>query len=205
MIRILQSSWFNTLAGCLVYLGVTAALMHPGHLEGVREQLAAPAERSASDDPSWKFRNPELDLWIAEIQREREALGARSQQLRELQIRLEAERLELSNITQHVARLQADFDRNVLRIADQEAENLKRQARVFSAMSPEAVANLVRQMPEDDAAKILFLMKSDEVSAVLEALNGLGPAGAQRAADISKKTSRILPPNTAPASGTAPR
>lgn len=196
MIRILQSSWFTAAVGGLLYLAVTLALISPGKFQGVvsAAQRAESEKKSADNDPSWKFRNPEFDQWMAELKREKEALELRAQQLQELAARLEAERKELTAVTQMVAQLQAEFDKNVIRIKDQEADNLKRQVKVFSNMSPETVAALVNEMAEDEAVKILYLMRTDDASAVLETLTNMGKVEAKRAASISEKIRRTLPP-----------
>ena len=193
MIRLLQSHWVVSLVGGLVYLGTTAALLSPSRFEGV---LAARAGKLnvAGTEASWRYHNAEFDQWLAELKREKEALGLKEQQLRDLEGRLDAERQELSSVTQSVYRLQTDFDRNVVRIKDQEVENLKRQAKVLAGMSPEAAAGMINEMPEDDAVRILFTMKPDEASPVLEALAKMGKTEARRAASITERMRRTLPP-----------
>lgn len=201
MIRILQSSWMTALTGGLIYLGVTFALLNPSKFEGAHAALAkAEAPKSPNDDPSWKFRNPEMEQWISELKHEKEALELRAQQLQELAVRLETERKELNTVTQTVYQLQTEFDKNVIRIKTQEADNLKRQVKILSNMSPEASAALVSEMPEDEAVKILFLMKNDDTSGILEVLSKLGKAEALRAASIMEKLRRTLPAETKTAS-----
>ncbi|HLP77485.1 MAG TPA: hypothetical protein VK327_11275 [Candidatus Paceibacterota bacterium] len=197
MIRILQSSWFSALLGCLLYLGVTFAMLSPGKFEGaVAAQKEETAKKTPNDDPSWRFRNPEFDQWINELKHEREALDLRAQQLQELALRLETERKELSTATQTVYQLQAEFDRNVIRIKDQEMDNIKRQAKVISNMSTDAAAVLLADMKEDEAVKVMFVMKPNDVSALLETIGKLGKTEAQHAANITEKLRRILPPDS---------
>ncbi len=193
MIRLLQSHWVVSLVGGLVYLGTTAALLSPSRFEGFVANRAEELSATATL-PSWQFRNPEFDQWVAELKRQKEALAVKEQQLQELEGRLQAERQELSSVTQTVYQLQSAFDRNVVRIKDQEVENLKRQAKVLAGMSPDAAAGVVNQMPEDDAVRILFTMKPDEASLVLEALAKMGKIEARRAASITERMSRALPP-----------
>lgn len=197
MNRLLQSSWLVALIGCLMYLAATLALLPPAKFAGVRavlEQKAKPPE--PPEEASWKFHNPEFDQWLEEIRRQREALALREQQLQELQTRLESERQQLTYATQTVGQLQAEFDRNVVRIKDQEADNLKRQAKVLAGMSPDSAAGLVNDMAEDEAVRILFTMKPDEASAVLEALSKLGKTEARRAAAFTERMRRALPPES---------
>jgi flagellar motility protein MotE (MotC chaperone) len=197
MIRMLQSSWITALVGCLLYLGVTLALIRPAQFQGLPGlQKNAAAGRIPSDEPSWRFRNPEFDQWVQEIKREKEALALRDLQLRDLQARLESERHELNTATQTIFQLQKEFDRNVIRIKDQEVDNLKRQAKVMSSMSPEGAASLIYQMPDGDAVRILFTMKADEASPILDALSKMGKNEARRAAAVTEQMRRALPPDT---------
>ncbi len=199
MIRILKSPWFSALVGGILYLAVTAALFTPAKFEGVRASLEQARTVAPAEQPSWKFHNPEFEKWVEEIQHQRDALALRAQQLQELQTRLEAERQELNYATQVVAQLQADFDRNVVRIKDQEVANLKRQAKVLSSMSPDGAASLMGEMNEDEAVRILVTMKPDEASPILEAYAKVGKPEAKRAAALTERMRRALPPETKPA------
>ena len=195
MIRLLQSSWLTALIGGALYMGVTIGLIVPARFEGVKAMIAAAAHKNPLDAPSWQFLNPEFDQWLAEIKQEKASLALREQQLQELQTRLDTERKELTTVTQTVYQLQSEFDKNVLRIKDQEIENVKRQAKVISGMSPEAAAGLINEMPEDVAVQILFTMKPDEASVVLEAFSKLGKNEARRAALMTERMRRTLPPD----------
>lgn len=184
------------LLGGALFLATTAALMQPSKFPA---RIAANAEsaRSGNNEPSWKFRNPEMDQWIQEIQREKEALNLREQQLKDLELRLNAERQELSAVTQTVYQLQTDFDKNVVRLNAQDSENLKRQAKLLSAMSPEGAAATLNEMGDDDVVRILFTMKADDASLALDTLSKLGKEQAKRAANIIERMRRTLPPTTA--------
>jgi len=203
MIRILRAPWLTALVGCLIYLGVTAALLRPGRIGVIRSPAPPATVALAPDEPSWRFRNPDFNQWVEEVRHEKEAIAAREQQLQELEKRVAADRQELTTATQTVAQLQAEFDRNVIRIQDQEVVNLKRQAKVLAGMSPEGAAGLINQMPDDDAVRILYTMKTDEAGAILETLSKMGEAPARRAAVLTERMRRALPPEPAPAPKTS--
>jgi flagellar motility protein MotE (MotC chaperone) len=194
MNRILQSSWSVVAAGALLYLGVTAALMTPGKLAGLCPLQTGPV--SADDDPSWKFKNPELDQWVAQIKAEQDALALREKQLTDWQNRLAAEGQEISVVTQTVAQLQENFDRDVVRLRAQEMENIKRQAKLISTMSPEGAVALLDQMPDDDVVRLLFTMKTDVASAILDTMSKQGEADARHAADLTIRLRQVLPSAT---------
>jgi flagellar motility protein MotE (MotC chaperone) len=190
--RLLKSSPVVAILGALLYLTTTAALLRPDQFE----PFAAPSlvAHSETDDPSWNFRNPEFQQWVEEIRHEKETLTQRAQQLQELQLRLDAERQEILTITQAVHQLQVDFDKNVVRLKTQEMDNLKRQTKIVSAMSPEGAAAMLGEMPEDQAIGVLFLLKPDVTSAILDTLSKLGKTEAKRAADLAARLQRVLPP-----------
>jgi flagellar motility protein MotE (MotC chaperone) len=193
MVRFLQSPWMTMLLGGLLFFGTTAAVLNPAKFP---VPIAAPDDdlKAMNNEPSWKFRNPEMDQWIEEIKHEKEALDLREQQLKDLETRLNAERQEISAVTQTVSQLQTDFDKNVVRLNAQDADNLKRQAKLISAMSPEGAAATLNEMNDDDVVRILFTMKADDASLLLDALSKTQP---KRAATIIERMRRTLPPTTA--------
>jgi len=191
MTRIFQSSWFAVLLGGGLYLAATVLVLQPSKFAGLRP--AASSDRSADDDPSWRFRNPEFNQWVAQIKEEKDALALREQHLTELQNRLTAERQEIMTVTQTVAQLQSEFDRNVIRFSAQATENVRRQAKLIAAMSPAGAAAMIAEMPDDDVVRILFTMKIDEASAILDTLSTRSKDDARRAAMLTVRLHQVLP------------
>jgi flagellar motility protein MotE (MotC chaperone) len=181
------------LLGGLLYMATTAALLKPSQLPSI-EVAAREIIHVGNNVPSWKFRNPEMDQWIEEIKRQKEALNLREQQLKDLETRLNAERQEISVVTQAVSQMQADFDKNVVRLNAQDVENLKRQAKLISAMSPEGATATLNEMTEDDIVRILITMKADVASLTLDNLSKGGKEQAKRAAAIMERMRHTLPP-----------
>jgi flagellar motility protein MotE (MotC chaperone) len=188
MIRVLQSGWFAALFGCVLYLVITMFVLSPAKFAGA--QFIKP-DYSADDDPSWRFRNPEINEWISQIQNEKSRLDLREQQLNELQTRLNTELQEMSVVTQTVSQLQSDFDRNVVRFKAQETDNVKHQAKLIAAMSPEGAVSMFSQMSDEDVVRILFVMKPDQASAILDTLSKSGEA--KRAALLTERLHQVLP------------
>jgi flagellar motility protein MotE (MotC chaperone) len=193
MTRILQSGWFVALMGCLLYLGTTIFVFSPSKFAGA--QFIQP-DYSADDDPSWRFRNPEFNQWVSEVQNEKERLDLRSQQLDEWQTRLNLEMQEISTATQTVAQLQSNFDEDVIRFKAQETDNVKHQAKLISAMSPEGAMAMLNQMSDDDVVRILFTMKPDQASLILDTLSKAGEDQAKRAAQLTERLHQVLPEPT---------
>ncbi len=190
MIRIFQSPWFVAGFGCLLYLGTTVVILSPSKFAAYKK---TDPDYSADNDPSWKFRNPEFDQWVAQIKNEKEMLDAREENLNELQTRLNVEMQEVSTVTQTVSQLQSNFDQNVIHFKAQEVDNIKHQVKLMSAMSPEGVIAMMNEMPDDVAVKILFTMKNDVASAILDTMSKAGKTQAKRAAALTEQLHEVLP------------
>jgi hypothetical protein len=79
---------------------------------------------------------------------------------------LKMEREEMTVVsTQNVAQMQAEFDRNVVRVGEEEIANLKRLAKIYAAMSPEGAASIFHEMKDDDVVKVFAFMKDARDSA----------------------------------------
>ena len=191
MNRILQSpAAVVTIAG-LMFFATLFAVISTTHFGAVT--ALGKATLMAEDDPSWKFHNPDMDQWVAQIKDERDALAVREQQLKEWEARLAAESHEISSITQAVSKTQADFDKRVLMFTDQEKDNVKKQLKVIAAMSPEGATTMLNEMSDDEVAKLLYAMKPDIAGATLDAISKLGGASAKRAASLAARIKDVLP------------
>jgi len=68
-------------------------------------------------------------------------------------------------------------------------------------MAPTAAAALFNEMNDDDVVRILYTMKTDEASIILETMSKLGKAEARRAGILTTRMQQVLPldTNAAPA------
>ncbi len=182
------------LIGMLSYAGTTWFALRPNHLiaEIKASREAATAKGPTALQPSWGFKNPEVDQALNELREQREALNARAQQLDELEARLKAEQQEIASVTQRVATVQAMLDKTVLRVREEEAGNLKKLAKMYSAMTPAAAALILRELEDDQAVAILGLMKETECAPILEIIGKSDKEGARRAAMISNRLRLLL-------------
>jgi flagellar motility protein MotE (MotC chaperone) len=183
MTKLITSPWTAALVGGIVYLASTVAFWKtPARTASSLVSNASAARTGAS----WEFTNPEADQLIAELKVEKKALEKKEQQLNELSLRLDAEKAEINQATQAVHQLQVDFDKNVVRVRDEEIANLKKLAKVYAAMAPDSAAMVLAQLDDSSIVKILVFMKEDETAAVLESLAKKGPAEAKRVANLSE-------------------
>lgn len=157
-------------------------------------QAAAPA---VVNGPSWEFFNPELDQLIEELRKERENLATRERQLQELAARLQVEREELDGASRSIRKLQSEFDRDMTRLKEDEAVNLKKLAKMYAIMEPEGAANIMKELDDAVLVKIMLLMKEEQNALILDALARIGPEETKRAARISEILRLAVPVRSA--------
>jgi flagellar motility protein MotE (MotC chaperone) len=190
MNRILQAPGTIVLLGGVMFF-VTMFVVFRAVKLGTPE-LPPKLPVAAEDNPSWKYRNPEIDQWIAQIKEERDALALRTEQLKEWEARLAAENRDIATVTQTVSQVQADFDKRVLLFKEQEKDNVKRQVKVVADMSPTGAATMFNEMTDDEVTKLLYLMKPDISAPILDAMSQQGDANAARAAILANRLRDVL-------------
>jgi flagellar motility protein MotE (MotC chaperone) len=190
MNTILRSPGTLILLGGLLFFGTMFGLLSATHFGPAQ----APDKMvvSAADDPSWKFHNPEMDQWIAQIKDERDALAVRAQQLKEWEAQLAAQGKELSTVTRAMSNVQADFDKRVVLFTEQEKENAKKQVKVVAGMSADGAATMFAEMPDRDVTKLLYSMKNELAGGILDAMSRQGPFQAKRAALLAQQMKDVM-------------
>jgi hypothetical protein len=178
--KLLQTNWMIVVAGTLLYWAVTAVLLLRFDPPAVVAAHAGSAEASWEKGPSWEFHNPELDRLVEELKEEKASVAQRAEQLRLLEQRLQAERTEINQVTQMVHQLQMEFEKNFLSVRGEEAANLKKIVKLFSAMDPETTVSLFQEMTDDEVVKYLMIMKDADSAAILETLARQGEEETRR-------------------------
>ena len=198
MNKIIQSPATVLLLGGIIFFATMFAVISGVHFGAVNAPEKAAV--SASDDPSWKFHNPEMDQWVAQLKDEREALTLRAQQLKEWEAQLNAQGKELSTVTRAVSNVQAQFDKRVVLFTEQEKENAKKQVKVIAGMTPDGAAAMLGEMSDPEVTKLLYAMKNDLAGGILDAISKQGPVQAKRAALLAQKLKDVM---NAPATNNA--
>jgi flagellar motility protein MotE (MotC chaperone) len=183
MNKLLTNQWICAPIGVVIYLAATVLFWRKPALP-IHQQVAAFIHAA---EPSWDFNNPEADQLMGELKTEKKNMEQRQQQLDDLASRLNTERAELAQVIQSVRQLQSDFDKAVLRVKDDEAGNLKKLAKVYAAMSPDAAANVMEQLDNPAIVKIMLYLKDSETAAILEAMSKKNDEAARRTAQISEQ------------------
>lgn len=202
-----------SLIGALLYLAVTAVVLIKGYqppkpsapkakatpessmIQGA--PLAGKTADQVADTPSWNFFNADVDTLVTALLQRSNSFRLRQNELDELAQRLAAERAELASVTQSVARLRDDIDRQVIRIQEDEVVNVKRLAKTYAGMEPTSVAKIVAELDEKLVVKIMSQMKDDQMGAILDALAKTDARSARLAANLSDKL-RLVPTGKKP-------
>ena len=192
--KFLQSKIFAALLGAVIFL-LTSAFLTTGGLGAADHLRTGSDHRDGVSGPSWMFFNPELDLIIADLKAEREAVALKEKQLNQLALRLRAERAELDEALRGIKNLEQQVDREVFRIKEDEAGNLKKLAKMYAAMEPAGAAKLLRELDDVIIVKVLSLMKEPETALILESFVRLGDAETRRAAGLSENLRSGAPRN----------
>jgi flagellar motility protein MotE (MotC chaperone) len=193
--QFLQSTFFASLLGSLIFLGTSALLTIKGAASitvHANEESHGPVPDTKG--PSWSFFNPEMDQIIADLRIEKEAMAAKEKQLAEMANRVKAEKAELDEAVRGIKRVQEMVDRSIIQIKEDEAANLKRLAKMYATMEPPGAARILREIDDAVIVKILTLMKEPETAAILEAFARTGDPETKRAAAIAE-TLRIAASN----------
>jgi flagellar motility protein MotE (MotC chaperone) len=183
--KFLQSPLFAAVLGGVLFLLTSAFLTTQGVATATHAD-EEPAARANIKGASWDFFNPELDQVVADLKSERDTLATREKQLNELATRLKAERAELDDALKGMKKIQEQVDKNLFRIQSQEEPNLKKLAKMYSAMEPASAARIMRELDDTIVVKILTLVKEPETALILESLSRMGEAETRRAAAISE-------------------
>ncbi len=186
--KMLQSPVVAAILGGLLFLLTSAFLTTKGlapvpHAAGEHEEAG---EEVSVNGPSWTFFNPEMEQILGELKAERDTVAVKEKQLNELATRLRAERAELDDEMKKMKAIQLKVDRDVMRIKDDEAGNLKKLAKMYATMEPAGAAKIMRELDDVVVVKILTLMKEPETALVLESFARMGDAETKRAAQLSE-------------------
>jgi flagellar motility protein MotE (MotC chaperone) len=187
--KFLQSPIVAMLVGGLSFLLTMFALV-----EKPLKASARPVEHTEEEKVAgfWERHDPEVDQLLKEIKDEKAALEKRSAELRELETRLAAERAEINQITQRVAQLQFEFDQNLVRVKEEEIPNLKKLAKMYTAMSPEGASAIMRELDDLVVVKVMSFMKEDQSAPLLDAMAREGETQAKRAAAIAEALRKTI-------------
>ena len=193
MISFFKTPLFAAILGAILFLATTV-MFWPSASPQSNHDTAKKTQIKIEPAPSWKFENPDMNQLIVELKKEKEAFATRQQELQDMETRLANERAEINNVLSNIHRMQNEFDLNVKRfqsevnrVKEEEQPNLKKLAKVYASMAPDAAASVFKEMEDDNLVKILAFMKESETSPILEIMAQKSDVDAKRVATISDR------------------
>ena len=193
--KILKSPLVASILGLVLYIVTTAMVWKPAPRQDTSEAGETNADivaRAKGVVPSWEYQNPDVDMMIEELKKEKAALDKREKDLNALAERLQAERMEINVVTQSVFQMQKEFDSTVARVTAEEALNIKKLAKTYAAMSPEGAAVIMKELDDNTLVKILAVLKDSESAPIIELLGKQSETLAKRMALITDRLRTYL-------------
>ncbi len=154
-----------------------------------------------SEEPKpfeWGFASEYITQLERELHERIMMLDAREEELNAYEARLGTDRAEIEDIKAQVELMREHLLEGVVKLEMDEVDNLKRLAKIYATLTPDATVNIFRDLDDATVVKILFFMKSDTVGAVLQEMataNGGVADQVRRAAKISDML-RLFTDNT---------
>lgn len=198
--QILSKPWFIAVVGLLLAIGTQLVALKLSWSELFPEQKhkAVVITREEPEAYEWGFSSDYITQLKEELENRLVALEVREQELDDYKGRLEADRLEIEDIKKQVELMRDELMDGVVKLEADEQENLKRLAKTYATLTPDAAVSIFKELDDSTVVKILFFMKTDTVGAILQEMataNGATADELRRAAKISDML-RLFTDNT---------
>jgi flagellar motility protein MotE (MotC chaperone) len=161
----------------------------------VQERDAAEVEAARPPEP-WNFWTVELENLSRELAEQREQLASRESELTRREEHLQKERAAIDATLRQVTGLKTQIDQTITGLQQQEMKNLKTLAETYALLTPAAAVAIFDQLDDSMVTKILYLMKPESSSAILQEISS-GPLATEsrlkRAAALSQRLRLLVP------------
>lgn len=161
--------------------------------EAVRLAVAARAAHAVEGQPErpekpWDFWTLEIENLASELKDAKAALASREASVAAREQRLAADLQELAKTRKQIETLRSEVSGSMVEFEAEETKNLKTLAKTYSELTPKAAVGIMQKMEVTTVVKILYLMKSDVVSSILQEMGASAdPELTKRAAEITDR------------------
>ncbi|CAM2827718.1 MotE family protein [Rariglobus hedericola] len=151
------------------------------------------AEQTVAHEPvrpekPWDFWTLEIENLAAELKDQKAALAVREQAVAAREERFSADQRELEKTRKQIEALRVEAVGTLVEFEAEESKNLKTLAKTYSELTPKAAVGILQKLDETTAVKILYLMKSDVVSPILQEMGSSpDPELTKRAAQFTDR------------------
>lgn len=192
--KLFSSFWTVGFLALVLNVGTTAYLIYSQRETfSVMEQVP---ENTAPPPKLWSFKSDEIEQLVTELKAEKQKLETRETDIGKLSAQLQTEKTELEKVRDDIKAMREEMSKAIPEVQEAEVKNLKTLSQTYSTLTPQAAVAIFREMDEQMSVKILSMMKTDKVGAILQEMarqQDKDENMAKRAARISDKL-RLLKP-----------
>jgi flagellar motility protein MotE (MotC chaperone) len=186
MNKILQSTWMVAVLGMIMYLGTTALIWRMPKRMVVPKAGAHEVRAKRTLVPSWDYDNPEMDTLLVELRTKEAGIREKQGELEKWETRLLNENEELRKLRSQVEQMQTNLNSTITVVREDEVPNLKRTAKIYTSMAPEAAARILLNLEDESLVKMLVLMKESESAPIMEQM-ATDPLQTKRVARLTER------------------
>lgn len=168
--KILTNIWVMGILALIAFAAPMAYLLMTFEPEPPPQTKYDEEVDGASVAALWNAQTSHIEKMVQELKDRQAELDKRAEELNQREERIGNEKQELERIQEDIRAQQQKLDDMVMRISNQEVENLRSQATVFSEMDAEEVVEIFETMENLEVAKILFFMETDIQSEIFTAM-----------------------------------
>ncbi len=168
--QILSKPWFIAALALFLMLGTQflALKMHWAELFPEKKQSALVVTRDEPQAFAWGFSSEEIYSLQDELKSRIRLYEIREEELAAYESRLKADRAEIEEIKEQVELMREELMDGIVKLESSETENLKRLAKTYANLTPDATIKIFRELDDATVVKILFFMKADLVGTILQ-------------------------------------
>lgn len=167
--KLIKSIWFLSFFALFINLGIVFLLIQNVILETKKAKLnLVKNESNVKNNFFWSYRTSEIDILADNLYNEKLKLKSREEQIQAMESRVNAEISELNRLKSEIENMRKQLTDKLIIIDDEESKNLKYIVATYSKLKTDSLMNVLGQMDEKMAIKIMSMMKPEQVSAVFE-------------------------------------
>lgn len=199
--KVLIKYWYIILLSAVLSFGAALITLYMRKAEWVPDEVVeSPAKKEASDFASmsedyvnWNYEIRQIEDLQVKMQSERELIEKEKLELSALRQQVNSELSEMLEMREEINALRDSVDAEFYAVKESEGGNLKRLAKVYSAMKPPAVVGLFSSMEMELVVKIMSVIPEEAAADILAEMTqpNQGPELMNLAITITEKLRQI--------------
>ncbi|MDD2709693.1 MAG: hypothetical protein PHV34_17030 [Verrucomicrobiae bacterium] len=138
----------------------------------------------------------ELDSWGNAQKKREQALNEREEKINQAENNLKLEMAVMEKLNKQIESMRAQMEARLSVVNAAQEVNVKQLSKLYSAMSPEAAANVLAGMSDNEVAQIIRQMKENRSAKILDVWSAAPGPLAEKATRVSIQIKQAAPPPT---------